>query len=194
MLVIDLEATCWKGSRLPTGERQSIENMEIIELGCVQCDRAGTLLDARSFLVKPTINPELSDFCRDLTGITQAMVDQAPSFPTAVEAMNDWLGDPGCSFFWGSWGNYDLKHLVAESQRLGVRSLPLQYPHVNLRKLWRLTTKQRKKNSLRDALNFHDLVFEGEPHQGLDDAKNIARLLPFMNWDRVSEARSLALF
>lgn len=35
--------------------------------------------------VKPTVNSELSDFCVNLTGITQSMVDQSPTF---VEVLN----------------------------------------------------------------------------------------------------------
>jgi inhibitor of KinA sporulation pathway (predicted exonuclease) len=34
LLVVDLEATCWENRMAPTGETQSIHNMEIIEFGC----------------------------------------------------------------------------------------------------------------------------------------------------------------
>jgi len=34
LLIVDLESTCWETSRLPNGEHQNVENMEIIELGC----------------------------------------------------------------------------------------------------------------------------------------------------------------
>lgn len=92
ILVIDLEATCWETVN-PAGQPQSIESMEIIEFGCALATRQGDLLDSRSFLVRPTRFPRLSDFCRNLTGITQEMVDQAPAFPEAVAALNDWLGE-----------------------------------------------------------------------------------------------------
>jgi len=46
ILIVDLEATCWEISLLPSGERQSTENMEIIEFGCALATRAGELLDS----------------------------------------------------------------------------------------------------------------------------------------------------
>ena len=75
LLIVDLEATCWEMQRAPNGDSQSIHNMEIIEVGCALATRKGNLLDAHSFLVRPTRNPVLSDFCTELTGITQSMVD-----------------------------------------------------------------------------------------------------------------------
>ena len=32
------------------------------------------------------------------------------------------------------------------------------------------------------ALEFHGLALEGHHHRGVDDAQNIVRLLPFMDW------------
>src|SRR5690554_4143139 len=92
ILVVDLEATCWEDQTTPAGDAQSIHNMEIIEVGGALATRKGNLVDARSFLVRPTRNPVLSDFCTELTGITQSMLDAALALPEAVEAMNAWLG------------------------------------------------------------------------------------------------------
>ncbi|WP_372981506.1 exonuclease domain-containing protein [Marinobacter sediminum] len=187
LLIVDLEATCWSDQYTPEGVAQSIHNMEIIELGCALANRHGDLLDARSFLVRPTRNPMLSDFCTNLTGITQSMVDSAPTLPQAVEAMNTWLGDLSDAFAWCSWGNYDRLHLEAQSRLDGAQPKILSRAHLNLKRIWRRTTGQKKKNGLASALAFHDLVFLGNPHRGVDDARNIARLLPFMNWSLESE-------
>lgn len=182
LLVIDLEATCWGDQRTPDGEPQSVENMEIIELGCALATREGQVLDSQSFLVRPTRYPALSEFCTELTSITQAMVTEAPNFRGAIQSLNEWLGSPSEDFLWCSWGNYDRLHLLAQSQSEGARPLPLAYPHLNLKRLWRRTTGQKKQTGLSSALAFHDLSFEGNHHRGVDDARNIARLLPFMDW------------
>jgi len=164
--------------------------MEIIEIGCALADRQGRFLDSCSFLVRPTRYPVLSDFCRELTGITQSMVDDAPEFREAVQAMNAWLGDLPDSFIWCSWGNYDRLHLEAQSQLEGARPLILDHPHLNLKRLWRRTTGQKKKNGLTNALAFHNLTFEGNHHRGVDDARNIAWLLPFMDWRLEGELKT----
>jgi inhibitor of KinA sporulation pathway (predicted exonuclease) len=115
------------------------------------------------------------------------MVVEAPDFPRAIQLLNEWLGSPSEDFLWCSWGNYDRLHLLAQSQLDDARPLPLNYPHLNLKRLWRRTTGLKKKTGLSSALAFHDLTFEGNHHRGVDDARNIVRLLPFMDWSLESE-------
>ena len=182
LLIIDLEATCWEDRLDPTtGQQQSEQSMEIIEFGCALATRRGELIDSQSFLVRPERQPRISEFCQSLTGITQDMVDAAPPFAEAVEALNSWLGQPGEFFIWCSWGNYDLLHVQAQCQQAGSSAAVLGYPHLNLKRLWRRSTKQRKKTGLASALAYHGLGFEGQHHRGVDDARNIVRLLPFMD-------------
>src|SRR5690606_15545123 len=127
-------------------------------------------------------HPMLSEFCTGLTSITQEMVNEAPAFPEAIQSMNAWLGDLPDDFTWCSWGNYDRLHLEAQSQHCDARPSVLTFPHLNLKRIWRRTTGQKKKNGLAHALAFHDLAFEGNHHRGVDDARNMARVLPYMDW------------
>ena len=55
------------------------------------------------------------------------------------------------------------------------------YPHLNTKRIWRRTTGQKRKNEMVHALEFHWLAFEGHHHRGFDDARNMVRLLPFMD-------------
>jgi len=183
LLIIDLEATCWSSRTTPEGQPQSIWNMEIIEIGCALATRDGKLLDSRSFLVRPVQCPLLSEFCTELTGITQGMADEAPTYAEAIADLNQWLGAPAESFIWCSWGNYDRLHLAADGEKHGIRPMLASYPHLNLKRIWRRTTGQKRKNGLAHAMGFHNLAFEGRPHRGIDDARNMVRLLPFMDWD-----------
>jgi 3'-5' exoribonuclease 1 len=79
-LFFDVEATCIKDGGFNYAN-------EIIEFPIVLVD--GTTFDIvdefRSY-VKPGINPILSEFCIELTGITQATVDQSPDF---VQVLNE---------------------------------------------------------------------------------------------------------
>ena len=74
LLIVDLEATCWENHIAPSGFRQSVDEMEIIEFGCVIATRKGDVLDKRSFLIKPQDNPVLSLFCQQLTSISQVIM------------------------------------------------------------------------------------------------------------------------
>ncbi|BCB73492.1 exonuclease [Vreelandella aquamarina] len=161
--------------------------MEIIEFGCALATRDGTLLDSKSFLVRPVRHPHLSGFCTKLTGISQTMVDAAPGFTVVCQEINAWLGSPAKEFIWCSWGDYDRLHIQAESEQYNSPPVFLTYPHLNLKQIWRRTTGQKKKNGLAHALAFHELEFEGHHHRGVDDARNIVRLLPFMDWSLGTE-------
>ena len=186
ILIVDLEATCWDSSTSET-QPQTLQSMEIIEIGCALATRQGAVLDARSFLVRPVRQPQLSDFCTQLTHITQSMVDGALPLADAIAQMNVWLSNISDDFTWGSWGNYDLHHLTTQCAIDGANSALLKHDHLNLKKLWRRTTRQRKRTSLAAALDFHDIEFAGQPHRGIDDAQNIARILPFMDWSLEAE-------
>ena len=182
LLIVDLEATCWDSRINPEGEPQSVHNMEIIEFGCALATRQGVLLDSRSFLVRPAENPLLSDFCTKLTGISQAMVDQAPAYSSAIQALDEWLGPPSQDFIWCSWGNYDRLHIKAQGERMGVAPIFMGFPHLNLKRIWRRTTGQKKENGLVHAMAYHRLSFEGHHHRAVDDARNMVRLLSHMDW------------
>lgn len=123
----------------------------------------------------------------ELTEITQSMVESAPAFPTVIKAMNAWPGELPADFIWCSWANYDRLHFEAQSLRDVAQPAILARPHLNLKRIWRRTTGQKKKNGLANALGFHGLAFEGSHHRGVDDARNIARSLPFMDWSLEAE-------
>ena len=86
VVVFDLEWTAWEGSRERnwSGPR---EEREIIEIGAVKLDGANGLTDIVRFenLVRPTLNPIVSSYFTDLTGITQTLIDnEAMPFRDAI--------------------------------------------------------------------------------------------------------------
>jgi inhibitor of KinA sporulation pathway (predicted exonuclease) len=187
LLIVDLEATCWENRATPEGEPQTIRNMEIIEFGCALTTRAGELLDSMSFLVRPAKTPQLSEFCTTLTSITQPMIEAAPTFPEVCQMIDAWLGQPNEDFIWCSWGNYDRLHIQASGQEYSCAPTFMRFPHLNLKRIWRRTTGQKRKNGMIHALTFHGLTIEGHLHRGVDDARNMVRLLPFMDWSLEAE-------
>lgn len=174
VVVCDLEATCWVD-----GESPLLEEMEAIEIGCVLCNTDGHILNEFSTFVLPTKNPILSAFCTKLTTITQKDIEHAPRFDVAMAMLDSWIGARAC--IWGSWGNFDCKLLLSQQQRSGLDFQFTRLPHINLKKAWRRTTKQRKHNDLQSALRFHEIEFEGTPHRAISDARNTARLLPHID-------------
>lgn len=81
-VVLDFEATCWSDN----------DEHEIIEWPMALLDLKNKKI-ASEFMsfVKPK-RSELSDFCKNLTSITQDQVDSAPGFLEVFNSALEWLG------------------------------------------------------------------------------------------------------
>jgi len=103
-IILDLEATCWK-------DRGVKKQNEIIEIGAIKIDGNGKLISEFSEFVKPKLNPELSDFCKELTTIGQSDIDSADTFDCVIERFKKWinLDEP---YILCSWGFYDRKQFA----------------------------------------------------------------------------------
>lgn len=84
IIVVDVEATCWKKAVFS-------RKKETIEIGAVLLllDRAESRWPDFQTFVRPRRLPHLSRFCRELTGICQENVDVAPTFPEALRLFSD---------------------------------------------------------------------------------------------------------
>ncbi|MCC5853876.1 MAG: exonuclease domain-containing protein, partial [Alkalimonas sp.] len=118
--------------------------------------------------------------CTELTSIRQQDVDLAPVYSDAIAAMDAWL-QPYSLTAWGSWGDYDRNQLLAEQQRHGSAPSFMALQHINLKKRWREGRAANRRSGLMAALAHHGLQFDGCYHRGIDDARNIARLVPFIH-------------
>lgn len=173
MLIIDLEATCDEGDGIPA------DQMEIIEIGAVWATAEGKVLDEFQSLVRPVGRPQLTPFCRQLVGIDQVEVDAADLFPSVAARLASFaqLHQDG-EMTWGSWGQFDAKQLTRDCERHGAVH-PLQgFNHVNLKRRFAKARKIKEVGMAR-ALQMVGLALDGAHHRGLDDARNIAKLLPW---------------
>jgi inhibitor of KinA sporulation pathway (predicted exonuclease) len=83
-VVYDLEYTAWPGS-WERGWSAPGEHREIVQIGAVRVDAAFGELDSLCLLVRPRINPGLSEYFTALTGIAQADIDRLGlDFPEAL--------------------------------------------------------------------------------------------------------------
>jgi inhibitor of KinA sporulation pathway (predicted exonuclease) len=174
ILVIDFEATCSEGREIPQ------HTMEIIEIGAVWATWEGEVVDTFQALVRPVVHPRLTPFCMTLTGIQQEEVDTALPFSMVVPDLAEFSERhaEASGRVWGSWGNYDAGQLESDAARHGLPNPLAGWEHQNLKNQF---AKQRKikRVGMARALQIVGLPLDGSHHRGLDDAKNIARLLPW---------------
>ncbi|WP_309718218.1 3'-5' exonuclease [Armatimonas sp.] len=172
-LIVDLEATC-RDSGMPR------EEMEIIEIGAVEMLSADSE-PTREFgrFIRPTLNPELSEFCTQLTSITQRDVERAGLFPEVFQEFQDWIGPRPYTLC--SWGNYDLTQFLQDFARHEITP-PYEFDfarHINLKK--RCAEKfGTRPLGMASALHHLGLPLLGKHHRGIDDARNIAALARFI--------------
>lgn len=180
LCVVDLEATCWPERKAPgPGGRGWIEpRTEVIEIGAALVELPG--LSARGefdSFVRPQLNPALTDFCKTLTSIRQEEVDAAPPFPAALETFAAWLAGFGGkdAVLFGSWGRYDKKQLKLDCELHGL-AFPFDDEHLNLKEhvAARLGRKPKGVGGMLASLG---MKFEGTPHRGIDDVRNIVRIV-----------------
>ncbi|KPU95378.1 hypothetical protein APR50_30795 [Variovorax paradoxus] len=172
-IIVDFEATCSDRGEVPR------EEMEIIEIGAVALWQNGPDLrgEFQSF-VKPTRHPVLTDFCRSLTSITQKKVDAAAPFPVVLERFTTWIGTFDVPVFC-SWGDYDRYQLQQDCEYHAV-PYPFGEEHINIKTRFASSLNLRKACGLEQALRRVGLPFEGTPHRGIDDARNMANLSGYL--------------
>lgn len=173
-IIFDLEATCWQ-------DRRASEQMETIEIGAVEVDENGVAQNEFGCFVRPFAHPKLSEFCTQLTSITQSEVDGAESFAQAFARFVAWVEASDEPFALVSWGAYDPRQLQTDCARSGVEYPATFWRHINLKKVFG-AAQGVKPPGMKRALEMLGLPLEGTHHRGIDDARNIAaiaaRLLP----------------
>jgi len=169
-LVVDLEATCDQGG-FPR------DLMETIEIGAVYVD-GRTLQPVEEFqiFIKPIRRPILTPFCTTLTSITQADVDAAPGFTEAIKLLQQFLDARQPRFC--SWGAFDWYQLSRDARMHGVK-LPLRSDALNLKQAFSVGLSTKKRFGMKAALRRVGLPLDGTHHRGIDDARNITKLLPW---------------
>ncbi|WP_394773515.1 exonuclease domain-containing protein [Flavobacterium sp.] len=171
IIIIDLEATCWQ-STIPEGQ----EN-EIIEIGLAVLNaQTGEITQNQGILIKPQ-RSSVSPFCTELTTITQDLLDKnGISFEKAIEKLVDEY-QPDL-YTWVSYGQYDINMIKKQCKSFGIQ-YPMGDQHINVKTLVAEKLNLQKPTGMNGALHLLNIPLEGTHHRGIDDAKNIAKIL---NW------------
>ncbi|KAM6078404.1 ERI1 exoribonuclease 2 isoform 2-T2 [Theristicus caerulescens] len=176
LIVVDFEATCWRqaGRRRP----------EIRE----------TESEFHTY-VQPQEHPILSEFCTELTGITQDRVDEGVPLNICLSQFLKWIQKikkekkiifssdipshstseaKPCTFV--TWTDWDLGVcLQYECKRKQLQKPDILNSWIDLKATYR-AFYNRKPKGLNGALQDLGIAFEGREHSGLDDSRNTARL------------------
>jgi 3'-5' exoribonuclease 1 len=169
-IIYDIEATC---DRVVPKDYFH----EIIEIGAVRYDDHGFETGRFSTLVRPIINPSLTSFCSELTGISQTDVNKADLFPRVMEDFYQWCShlQEGDDFVLCSWGSFDKRVMLSNSKAHEYESEWINQ-HINLKLQYQMLVKSKIPIGLNKGLIREGLEFQGTPHRALDDAINTGRI------------------
>lgn len=96
--------------------------------------------------------------------------------PVRHSQLTQWLSDYD-NYVFCSWGNYDRNHLESDSSYHNVQN-PISVMHVNLKKEYAKRMKV-KRMGMQRALELINEPLMGSSYRGIDDARNIRKLLPY---------------
>lgn len=191
IVVVDFEATC-------EADRSQQEPQEIIEFPALLVStRDERVVDEFHRFVQPTKKPTLSHFCQQLTGITQDVVEKAEEFPAVIQAFLRWLEghglDPnhltGPPFIFLTHGDWDLREMLPKQMEFcdlsGKEGFDAQCLRrwINLNPLFDAAccvtpgSLPRTSSGVESIAVHLQMRVEGRLHSGIDDARNIARIL-----------------
>ncbi|MGW7548525.1 exonuclease domain-containing protein [Streptomyces sp. NPDC054770] len=166
--VVDVEATCWSGSRPPGQVSEIIEiGLTVIDLG------AGERLARHRILVRPA-RSTVSEFCTELTGLTRSEVDHGVTFAEACRLLA--AEHRAGARPWVSWGDYD-RHQFTRQCQAARTPYPFGRHHTNAKAVFTEAYGLRKRPGMAQALEIAGRRLEGRHHRGEDDAWNIAGLV-----------------
>ena len=163
-ILFDIEATCWDGYH-------SNGIQEFIELGAIAIDRFGEETGSFVEYIRPEINPVLSQYCRDLTGISQEEVNAAGTFEEVYDKFENWV-QPEPDTWFVSWGSFDKEILNETCDRFFSEPSMIQN-HLDLRRAFTGMKNLSPHTSLVKALEHEEWAFEGEPHRAMPDTQNM---------------------
>ncbi|KAI8970534.1 ribonuclease H-like domain-containing protein [Pilobolus umbonatus] len=174
-LFFDVEATCVEGGGF------SYPN-EIIEFPVVLVDGKNfEIVDEFRSYVKPTIRPQLSDFCVKLTGIQQSVVDDSPDFIEVLDMFQQFMHKydlfRSSSAIFVTDGPFDIRDFITKQcAHSKLKHIPpyFELPWINIRKSFKDFFHQKENKNINGMLSYLGLTFEGREHSGLDDARNLA--------------------
>ena len=177
-IVVDLEMNNIR-RRL---EARKICTNEIIEIGASMLDENLWEIGKFQIYVKPEYNDVIVPKISKLTGITNEMVANAPTFSVAFKQFTDWCLNIKDDVMIYAWSNTDHSQVMKEIQlkqyKLSEEEHKLmEHGWTDFQNEFDIHLGFERQISLKLALDMAGIDFNGRQHDALDDARNTAKLL-----------------
>lgn len=175
LCVLDFEATCHENVIKPT--------QEIIEFPSVLyklSDSKIEFISEFSRYVKPVLENKLSLFCTKLTGISTDKVENAEPIEKVYKDHFEWLTsntEHNQEVYIVTCGSWDLSVMLPKeisNKKLPIYSVYKRY--INIKDEFERFYK-KKAGGMVGMLDHLNIKLEGRHHSGIDDTRNISKIL-----------------
>ncbi|EPR11935.1 3'-5' exonuclease [Ruminiclostridium papyrosolvens] len=184
LIFVDFEATCWDRN-----EKNKRPHTEIIEIGAVATGQNLEQIGKFTAIIRPVIEPVLSDYCKELTGLSQTDVENGIDFNRAIDLFYQWIiqyQSTENSILY-TWGNYDIFLLKRSLRRQRTKNKDfMKIIHkdglIDLQEQFmKVTALPSSSCNLAKALQIIGQTFHGTKHKSVDDAANMVKLYKYLN-------------
>ncbi len=180
--IFDMEWTAWEGSMARQWQGPG-EAKEIVQIGAVRLADTPELeeLAALNVVIRPHLNPVLSQYFKDLTGITQRQVDETnETFTDALDRLRN-LFD-GANRIWSFGGDETTLALNCEMNGIDMPFADTLFDdaRVVVARHIGADISTLESGSLPDVMGFPRL---GNAHDALGDSRCIAEAFRIMRRD-----------
>jgi inhibitor of KinA sporulation pathway (predicted exonuclease) len=171
---IDLEMT-----EFYPGQRRCLPGVsgEVIQFGAVMLDESYNMISKFSSYVKPVYS-SVTPVIKELTGISNAVLEKADDFITVFDKFCYWRGDGDITSF--CWSSVDFNQLWAELAVKGKHRDDLfciLHDFVDLQQIFCKLVSSKTPVGLESAVKLLQMDYEGQVHSALSDSYNTARIL-----------------
>ncbi len=184
LIFVDFEATCWDKN-----EKYKRPHAEIIEIGAVATGQNLQEIGKFSAVIRPVLEPVLSDYCKELTGLNQTDVENGIEFNRAIDLFHQWIIQYQSTKrpILYTWGNYDIFLLKRSLRRNRTKNKDFlniiqKEGLADLQKQFMEFTKLPSSScNLVKALQIIGENYRGTIHRSIDDAKNMIKLYRYLS-------------
>ena len=176
-IVLDLEM-----NGVPKDNKEAFESshMEIIEIGAVALDEDYREIDSFLTYVKPRFNEIIEPRYEEMTGISTAMVKDAPGFEVAFEQFFRWCIDLDKEYEIITWSSNDemqIRHDMKQNKyQMSNEVKQFMNGWKDFQKIMGEMLGLERVLSLEKAIELMGLDFQGRQHDALNDARNTAEI------------------
>ena len=180
--ILDFEATCFDNDEVARNKMEIIEFPSILYKIDTSNNSYEYISEFHKY-VKPTYKPVLTEFCKKLTGINQEIVNKSDTIDIVYNDHIKWLdtyikeNDKFAILTCGAW---DLRTMLPnEIKNKQLKSHKYYNRYINIKDEFNYFYKKNAKGMI-DMLKILKIKLTGKHHSGIDDTKNITKILLHM--------------